>query len=348
MADCLQCGTPFAPICKPQKFCSPACTTKWHNSRRPGRGGGRYVRKKPASVATCPVCSSAFTTANCNHVFCSKACWYAKHAHKYVAPPMPIGGRPQRACLICGKPFQPSWHGGANRVFCGKACNLESDKRRDRLRRGTYFRAKKHRGAKLTPEQRRERNRRYYAANKAKFQKYHRDYYARKKPIKADYSKSYYANNRPAKLEYAKSRYLIRKANGVPRKLKAYAELSEAQRERLRQKARDYYSRNKDRMRQYAKQRYAANPRKGGPVTPARREAIRAGIRSLSDAYVRNVLAYGTDCSANDFPPELVELKRLHLLLKREKQKQTYGDNSQTDETNRNNSGCQKDAVRVP
>lgn len=48
------------------------------------------------------------------------------------------------------------------------------------------------------------------------------------------------------------------------------------------------------------------------------REATRRGIATLSDGYVRKLLATGTELPASSVPPALVRLQRAHLLVTRQ------------------------------
>lgn len=89
---------------------------------------------------------------------------------------------------------------------------------------------------------------------------------------------------------------------------------SEACRQRARVYSRAWYRNHREQMLEKSNQWGKRNPER-------RRELSRAAasrmIAVISDSYVRGRLASGVRLSARDFPPEIVELKRKHLMALR-------------------------------
>ena len=84
-----------------------------------------------------------------------------------------------------------------------------------------------------------------------------------------------------------------------------------------RWKSRTYARVHAAEKRQYSSDRYYAL--RDNPLTREKwRQVRRSWAGKLADGYVRTLLAAGTDLKPQEFPPELVELKREQLRLIRE------------------------------
>lgn len=94
--------------------------------------------------------------------------------------------------------------------------------------------------------------------------------------------------------------------------------------------------------RQYQKEYFATVYKEKKPIKQAEfrerhreetREKMRLGTKNLEEWYVRQVLSSGSPLSAKDFPTDVVEAKRSHLMIKRLidqlKQKNTTNENIQ-------------------
>jgi hypothetical protein len=98
---CPVCETAFRPRTGRQTYCSPEC----QHGRSTCLGcGKRFVRKKSAEGT-----------------YCSRECWYKAPGKREIAP---------RACLECGKQFQPS---DSSVKRCSKECRIQG--RRNPARR---------------------------------------------------------------------------------------------------------------------------------------------------------------------------------------------------------------------
>lgn len=85
--------------------------------------------------------------------------------------------------------------------------------------------------------------------------------------------------------------------------------------ETARRKAREWYRAN----REYALKRNAAYRAR---TRETRRAHARSQSANLTESYVRNQLAKNSPLSTTEFPSEMVELKRQHMLARKEIQNQ--------------------------
>ena len=86
---------------------------------------------------------------------------------------------------------------------------------------------------------------------------------------------------------------------------------------------RDYYQRNKEKMRDRQKSYAQANPEKmrelhrRGYENRGKQKAL-DGIKELSDKYIKQILVRNTTLSHKDIPTELIQAKRVEILIRRE------------------------------
>lgn len=115
------------------------------------------------------------------------------------------------------------------------------------------------------------------------------------------YSASYYAANKDRVKGYATRYYEANKGGGSWRNRNA-----------------TWRAANKDKVRAAAARYRAANKAKAAAFAAAYHAAAR---RDLLDRYVKATITRGTSIKSADVPQELVELKRVQLLIKREVKK---------------------------
>ncbi len=109
------------------------------------------------------------------------------------------------------------------------------------------------------------------------------------------YSKAYRKANPEKILAYNKA---YRKAN--PEKILAYSKA--------------YYKVNKEKLNDYSKEWAVNNPEKR--KVSVNKNALK-NKKELSDNYVKRLFIQRTSLTASDIPPELIEIKRQQLILKR-------------------------------
>lgn len=112
---------------------------------------------------------------------------------------------------------------------------------------------------------------------------------------------------------WAKNREVLNQKQGAYRELKKSQDLesylARAKVYRLR-----FKERNPTKATEYYKKMYYAE---GSTLRDRGRERWRKHIALLSDTYIKGVLVKGTNLNPSNIPNELVELKRIHLKIKR-------------------------------
>lgn len=211
----------------------------------------------------------------------------------------------------------------------------------------------------MTPEQRREYQRKWRAANPDKVRAYNRIFRERHGPRKwtehrADANRRWRAKNIDHLRAYWKRtrghRRIVRNAWYLKNKLAIAAYKRERYKsdpsyreycknealkhrqkypEKCRQRTFNYCSKRRAELAAKAQAYYYKNreqiKRKTALMRERKREELRAWSKkrtaSLCDSYIREQLAKYSPLSTKDFPPELVELKRQHMLARKELQK---------------------------
>ena len=103
----------------------------------------------------------------------------------------------------------------------------------------------------------------------------------------------------------------------------------ERNREKIRESAREYHreycKRNREKLRESAREcqrRYRERNRgkiDWSKLNPEKRNAyIRRRRKDLASAYIRLLLSHDTRVPQSQWPPDIVELKRAHVMLTRE------------------------------
>lgn len=162
----------------------------------------------------------------------------------------------------------------------------------------------------------RDRDRRYYFAHK----KHDPNYQSKSK----QYQRAYYLKQKATLVKRAKQWRLTH-----PEQYKLlYNNYRSLNRDRILELKRKAYIRNRERIRSKTKvyqQLHAERYRIANKTYAARSRLL------LTDHYVRTVLCQNSQLSTRDFPPELVEVKRIHLMMRRElkqHRRNTYGEST--------------------
>jgi len=95
----------------------------------------------------------------------------------------------------------------------------------------------------------------------------------------------------------------------------------ERNREKLRESVRKYRERNREKLRESAREYRERNREKidWSKLNPEKRNAyIRRRRKDLASAYIRLLLSHDTRVPQSQWPPDIVELKRAHVMLTRE------------------------------
>ena len=159
------------------------------------------------------------------------------------------------------------------------------------------------------PEKRREYQREYCKRNREKLResahRRQREYRERNREKRREYQREYCKRNRE------KLRESVREHQRKYR---------ERNREKLREYAREYHERNREKSREYARE-YRERNREKIEWNKRNPEKCNAGNRrrrkDLASAYIRGLLSADTRVPHSQWPPDIVELKRAHVMLTR-------------------------------
>ena len=124
-----------------------------------------------------------------------------------------------------------------------------------------------------------------------------------------EYDKAYYEENKEKILIRGKK---YRENNKEKRK-----EYREENKEKILIRGKEYREKNKEKIKEYDKAYYENNKEKRKEYDKARYEKNKEKIRN-KDYYIKRLLIGNSDLKADDIPPELFELKKMLLTLKRE------------------------------
>ncbi len=168
-----------------------------------------------------------------------------------------------------------------------------------------------------------ESDNQYYCNNKNKWTEYFKKN-REKIRINTRKSQEKYRNKEDVKIK-AKERYaLVKNDRSFIEKRKNYRD-GRKEKKKISDKA--YRDKNKEMLSISKKQYLESLPPKVRGERKKRkaklaRELLQKNIKNLSDGYVKGHIAKGTSLTYKDVPMELVELKRVQIMLRRELRKQ--------------------------
>lgn len=88
--------------------------------------------------------------------------------------------------------------------------------------------------------------------------------------------------------------------------------------ELVNQKVKEYRDKNRDKVRKWEKDWYARNEEGRKKHKVRAKKWLDKNRDELSDTYVRNVIASNSDLKHEQITPDLIELHRINILIKRE------------------------------
>ena len=165
---------------------------------------------------------------------------------------------------------------------------------------------------KLTPEEVRERQRKYYAENKERYKEYGKKYYVENKDMFKEYHKKWVEENKE-RLKETRQKWADKNRERINALSNAYAKKMFLQDPEKTRRARNE---KKKGMKVKDPQAWNEKMRRYNAASQKRM------VEGLTDAYVRQRLARSNDdsprkISAKDIPQSLVEVKRVQLMILR-------------------------------